>query len=264
VHKKETGVITLDNSQPNYVLLNFEKFQQADSARLVRQLVRDHRIDFVVLDEIQNVKQRNPKSESLRRKLVKVLLSQATDSNPDLHVLGMSATPVINNLYEGKALLELIKGFEFQELKTKSTIANASALHEKLILHGIRYRPNYSQRIVTHYPGLDGQHLLPDLLKAAKEGLLATERTLLEAKLPTVVSLIKSGTLIYSHYKSQMIPPLQNAVRQAGFSTGLFTGDDKEGLDAFLNKKIDVLIGTAPIGTGVDRLQFVCNRLIVI
>jgi hypothetical protein len=26
---------------------------------------------------------------------------------------------------------------------------------------------------------------------------------------------------------------------------------------------VDVLIGTAPVGTGVDGLQYVCNRLVV-
>jgi len=44
----------------------------------------------------------------------------------------MSATPVINNLYEAKALLEMTRGEKFDELKTFSTIANALAMHEKI------------------------------------------------------------------------------------------------------------------------------------
>ena len=108
---------------------------------MVRRLVEKHQIDFVVLDEIQSVKQRTPKVASKRRQVVSGLLSAASDKNPDLCVLGMSATPVINNLYEAKALLELVKGVEFNDLQTFSSIANASAMHEKLILYGIRYRP---------------------------------------------------------------------------------------------------------------------------
>jgi hypothetical protein len=50
----------------------------------------------------------------------------------------MSATPVINNLYEAKALLEMTRGEKFDELKTFSTIANALAMHEKLMLYGTR------------------------------------------------------------------------------------------------------------------------------
>jgi len=61
----------------------------------------------------------------------------------------MNATPVINNLYEAKALLKMTRGEKFDELKTFSTIANVLAMHEKLMLHGIRYRPNYKIAIAT-------------------------------------------------------------------------------------------------------------------
>ena len=48
-----------------------------------------------------------------------------------------------------------------------------------------------------------------------------------------------------------------------GWKVGFYTGDDKTGLEGFLNGDIDVLIGSSAIGTGVDGLQQVCNRLIV-
>jgi len=71
----------------------------------------------------------------------------------------MSATPVINNLYEAKALLEMTRGEKFDELKTFSTIANALAMHEKLMLHGIRHRPNYKIAIAFYiYPNCDGSN----------------------------------------------------------------------------------------------------------
>ena len=63
----------------------------------------------------------------------------------------MSAAPVINNLYEAKALLEITRGEKFDELKTFSTIANALAMHEKLMLYGIRYRPNYKIAIAESF-----------------------------------------------------------------------------------------------------------------
>ncbi len=44
---------------------------------------------------------------------------------------------------------------------------------------------------------------------------------------------------------------------------GFFTGDDKSGKEAFIHGNLDVLIATAAIGTGVDGLQHVCNRLII-
>jgi len=148
--------------------LNFETFQQPDSAAMVRQLVKHHQIDFVVLDEIQSVKQRTPKVASKRRQVVAGLLSTASDKNPNLCVLGMSATPVINNLYEAKALLELVKGVEFNDLKTFSSYPNATAMHQKLILYGIRYRPRYSQTIETDFKEIPGNDYLPRLQRCAK------------------------------------------------------------------------------------------------
>jgi len=47
------------------------------------------------------------------------------------------------------------------------------------------------------------------------------------------------------------------------WKVGFYTGEDKTGLDGFLEGDIDVLIGSSAIGTGVGGLQRVCSRLIV-
>jgi len=180
----------------------------------------------------------------------------------------MSATPVINNLYEAKALLEMTKGEKFDELKTFSMIANALAIHEKLMLYGIRYRPNYKIAIAESFPEISGEHLRPQLITAIKTSPLAVEQVLLSAKIDTIISHLKTGTLIYTHYVDGMVEPLHKAIAAAGYKVGLFTGveDAKERDSAkqkFIAREIDILIGTAPIGTGVDGLQYVCDRLII-
>jgi len=231
---------------------------------MVRRLVEKHQINMVVLDEIQSVKQRTPKVESKRRQVVSGLLSAASDKNPNLCVLGMSATPVINNLYEAKALLELVKGVEFDDLKTFSSIANASAMHEKLILYGIRYRPRYSQTIETEFKEISGDEYLERLRGLKKGAILDLERVLLDAKIETILAALKKGTLVYTHYLTGLVGPLRRAIEKAGFKVGLFTGEDKSGLEPFKKGKVDVLIGSVPVGTGVDGLQYVCNRMIVV
>lgn len=180
----------------------------------------------------------------------------------------MSATPVINNLYEAKALLEMTKGEKFDELKTFSMIANALAMHEKLMLHGIRYRPNYKIAIAESFPEISGEHLRPQLITAIKTSPLAVEQVLLSAKIDTIIAHLKTRTLIYTHYVEGMVEPLHKAIAAAGYKVGLFTGveDTKERDSAkqkFIAREIDILIGTAPIGTGVDGLQYVCDRLII-
>ncbi|TYQ26379.1 methyltransferase domain-containing protein [Pseudanabaena sp. UWO311] len=270
IYQKERGEISVDRNQHNYLILNFEKFQQPYSAELVGNILNHHQIDFVVIDEIQNVKQRdpNPNKESKRRKTLNYLLSEASRQNPELCVLGMSATPVINNLYEAKALLEMTRGEEFDELKTFSTIANALAMHEKLMLHGIRYRPNYKIAIAESFPEISGEHLRPQLIAAIKTSPLAVEQILLSAKIDTIIAHLQTGTLIYTHYVDGMVEPLRKAIAAAGYKVGLYTGvqeteERNSAKEKFIAREIDILIGTAPIGTGVDGLQYVCDRLII-
>ena len=81
---KNAARFDLIPTKHTYLVLNFETFQQPDSAAMVRRLVEKHQIDFVVLDEIQSVKQRTPKVTSKRRQVVSGLLSAAseTESRP--------------------------------------------------------------------------------------------------------------------------------------------------------------------------------------
>jgi hypothetical protein len=44
----------------------------------------------------------------------------------------------------------------------------------------------------------------------------------------------------------------------------VYTGTDKSGLGGFLSGDIDVLVASSPVGTGLDGLQTVCNRLVML
>jgi hypothetical protein len=96
----------------------------------------------VIVDEIHYAKQRS-EDISQRRQLVAALTTLAAERNPDLHVLGMSATPVINNLQEGKSMVELVTGLAHDELDTRPTVPNCMALHQRLVTLGIRWMPEY-------------------------------------------------------------------------------------------------------------------------
>lgn len=61
-------------------------------------------IDFIVIDEIHYAKQREAGTlMSKRKRLVQGMVLEAAKKNSDLCVLGMSGTPVINTLQEGKS-----------------------------------------------------------------------------------------------------------------------------------------------------------------
>ena len=266
VHVKEEArdldALAIIPSRSTYLILNYESFQQPWSPAFVADLTARHQVDFVVLDEIQLARQRHEAVESRRRRTLADLVDRASARNPDLGVLAMSATPVINNLVEAVKLLELTTGLDFSALPTAPTISNAIRTHEKLVLHGIRTHPNYPQSIVTTFPEVDGTPSVADYLAVPRRRPAEMDRVSLEAKLPLLIPELRAGTFIYSHYTTSLIPPLRAAVERAGLTTGLYTGEDKSGLDDFLSGAVDVLIDSAPIGTGVDGLQRVCNRLI--
>ncbi len=88
---KERGTLNLDEAKPNYLLLNYESFQLRDSQAFVKALIREHKIDFIVLDEVHSAKSRG-QVESKRRQLINYLLGEAAKINSDLRVLAMSAT----------------------------------------------------------------------------------------------------------------------------------------------------------------------------
>ena len=56
---------------------------------------------------------------------------------------------------------------------------------------------------------------------------------------------------------------LYDAISARGYRVGFFTGEMKDGLNAFRDGRLDVLIGSSAVGTGVDGLQQVCSQLII-
>jgi len=245
---------------PRYLVLNYEMFQQPGSEDAVRSFAAHHRTDLIVIDEIHYAKHRNEDVDaSKRRTLIGELERLSSAKNPGLRVLGMSSTPVINELYEGKSLVELVSGSPL-DVETTATVANCMKLHRALMNLGVRWVPNYSVSIATQKPSVDCSAVVDEISESRT--VLDLELALTKARLPEILKNIQPKTFIYTHLISGIDRVLQTALEAAGWKVGFFTGDDKEGLDGFLHGDIDVLIGTSAIGTGVDGLQSVCQPLI--
>jgi hypothetical protein len=73
------------------------------------------------------------------------------EKNIHVKVLGLSATPVINNLMEGRSLLELMTGKIYDDVATKPTIPNAVTPYEKLSMNSVRELPQYNIDIHTEH-----------------------------------------------------------------------------------------------------------------
>ena len=265
-----------DRNKYNYLLLNYEKFQQGNTEGRFQDLNKNNLVDFIVLDEIHNAKQRD-KDESKRRGAVMRLIGRSVEMNPNFHLLGMSATPVINNLIEAKSLLQLITGKQFDDISTRGTITNALKVFNQLLLNGIRYIPKYSIVLKeltgnnTNNLNIDGGSLIESLKSNSSKDYLGLEKILLEAKIDSIKDYLSPKTILYTYFTDDNKIPLQIArfIESQGYSFGFYIGEQstkerETSKDSFVNGDTDILIASRTIGTGVDGLQDVCNRMILL
>jgi superfamily II DNA or RNA helicase len=259
--------VKYDPDKYKYLVMNYDKLNQRYSVNQILKLV-EQRIDFLILDEIHFSKIRD-EYRSMRRKNLDGLLSYARKKNPDIKILGLSATPVVNNLREGRSLLELITGKVYDDVATNPTVANAVALYEKLTTLSIRQIPEYKIAIDKQEVDVETPRPFGTSLKMLHKNPLAIEEHLTNARIEEIIKRISGQTIIYSEYVNSIDPSeptivqkIADAVEKAGYSFGFYIGNDRSGLDRFLKKKIQVLIASRPISTGVDGLQSICSNLI--
>ena len=174
----------------------------------------------------------------------------------------MSATPVINNLAEGKSLLEIITGKRYDDISTNPTIPNANTLYQKLSMLSIREMPEY--KIYRNEENVEVIAEIPkDVgIKELKRNPLLIEQFLTDARIPEIIKRIKGKTIIYTEYVTGIIPKLRMAVGDAGYTFTEYTGSFRD-LKSFTEKNVQVLIASKPISIGLDGIQKVCNNLII-
>ncbi len=245
----------------HYIILNHEMFQQPSSSHDIRQLVDRYKIDLIVVDEIHRCKQRSD-DPSKRRQMVLALITNAAERNPDLHVLGMSATPVINNLKEGKSLVELVTGVEHSDLGEKATLNNCMRLHQALVTIGIRSRVKPKININRVSIPIDCTHLVNELRENGTS-ILKMEQILTRARIPAILKELCPKTIIYTHYIEGIVEQLKDAIEAKGWTVGFHLGGDKSGRNSFIDGSTDILIASSAMAVGVDGFQRVCNRLIL-
>ena len=128
--------LTNGSSAHRYLVLNYEMFQPQTSPGNISRFLENQTPDFVAVDEIHFAKQVSPDSISHRREMVIAMIAKSTDANPGLHVLGMSATPVINNLHEGRRMVEMVTSQGYPDLEVRPSVNNAMRVHQHLVRLG--------------------------------------------------------------------------------------------------------------------------------
>lgn len=285
IYEKSMKDVTFEEGKNNYLIMNYEFFQQGDrSENQLYEFMERNRIDYVMLDEVHSVKQRKEDNSlstdemieqgflSKRRRLMVKFLNDIKIKNPDIYFMVMTATPIINNLIEAKKLLEMLQGEKYNELNTTNrNIKSGLEFHKHLVINGLRYEhipKNKNGEVIKRNVipiDINGDDLLDRL-----EGVVydhQIEQIVLEHKLEGVRPYIRKGTMMFTYYVDGIVKPIKEYCEDMGFRVGLYTGsqntDEREKVkEMFQSGEVDMVIGSLPIGTGVDGFQEVCDRLI--
>ena len=252
----------LKRGRGTFLIVNYEKFgieSGKDSVEYISKL----RPDLLVFDEVQIAKYRgyNKAKHSKRREALMTLRREFSNQS---RCLVMTATPVLNDLTEGKSVLELLTG-EKMGIETRSTHRNAMEMHRLYYRYGLRVNPDPSVVNRIDVP-TERTDLLP-LMPTKGEDYLTIEPILLQAKLDAVRDFIRPGVVIYSYYVAELAPMIKKFVEDLGFSAARYTGDEdaterEENQRKFMIGELDVLIGSSAMALGVDGLQTRCDRMI--
>jgi 2-polyprenyl-3-methyl-5-hydroxy-6-metoxy-1,4-benzoquinol methylase len=174
----------------------------------------------------------------------------------------MSATPVINNLREGRSLVELVTGVERSDLGDRATINNCMSLHQAFVTLGIRSRVKPKIKIDRVTLPVDCTHLV-DKIREEGTSILKMEQILTNARIPSILKELRPKTIVYTHYVEGIVDQLKEAIEAEGWTVGFHMGGDKSGRNNFIDGSVDVLIASSAMATGVDGFQRVCDRLIL-
>ena len=257
-----------------YIIYNYEKFQGNNGAEeTINRLLETNKIDFICLDEVQNVKVRDTDNASSRSQFINNFIVRAREKNSELKTLVMSATPCINNLQEVRSIIELLTGVEHEEIGSRNTIANIHAAYKALLINGFRYVPKYNIEIVERTIDIDCSRdveLYNALVSQDKGDISGIEYILAQKKLDSIKNELKSGTIVYATWVVGMAEMLVSNIKKWGYSVESYNGESgnkegrKEVLDRFLSGRTDILVCSKPISTGVDGLQKHCNKMVIV
>ena len=273
--KPNNWQVNLVKDKTNFVIVNHERLQDRFSENLLEFCV-NFQSEMIVIDEIHQSKSRKETSTSQRRELIKEFIRLSSNLKEELKVLGLSATPVINNLYEGRSLIELVTEKVLVDVRGDD-INSCMNLYQHFILNSIRMNPGNLSRTKIIKKDIETSNLIEEIIEINNSPKLVKyhdlEKLFVIPKLKILEEVIEKGvkTIIFITLIQGTLIPITNWLKDKNKKFSIYTGDDKEAanegfvdsLDEFINGDTEILVATIQCaGTGIDGLQTVCNKAI--
>lgn len=259
-----------------YLLINYDKFSQDYAKKLADTIACNH-IDYVVLDEVQNVKVRNRKTTSERHVQVGYLMSQIRKCNPNIKTSALTGTPVLNDIMEAKSIVEITTGEEVSGVKNnRVTLPNVVEANKALLLNGFRYCPtipiNHTTRNIEIECSPETERQIRRLCYMGRNTFyseLESILTIAKINSPEVINELKPGTIVYLlfPYKNNTATEVVRKIESLGFKVGTYFGctvDKHQAYSDFVEGRTDILVASSPVCEGVDGLQNRCDNMIIL
>ena len=261
----------IESCDSAYIIINYDKFSSGSLSTKDKmdEFIETVRPQFICFDELHNAKARDEEASIRNGNLIYFRKHSKEVYGDNFKVLGMTATPLINNLNEVRSLLELITGEEFSEIGNRNTIENIHLAYKNLLLHGFRYVPNYGINVVNTEVKIDGKELKDQLIDLKNSDVNTIEGIFVNDKMESVKNDLTQGTIVYTTFIEKIVPKIEKKLKEFGISYARYTGKETAEeratiLKSFGRKEFDVLVASSPITTGVDGLQKFCNKMVMI
>ena len=253
-----------------FFVLHYEELQNVDAL----SALTSQQFDCLCIDEVHFVKQRSGKEETLRRVTLETLRKAARTS------IGLTGTPLVNELAEPMAILQLLSlhdpQFDYARL-SNHRMSDVADVFEAMLPHIVRRR---KKDVLLHLPACDVRTidlpLMEDLVERVQEiscwpriqtsmALLALRRLSLEAKLPYIRERARKAkkllvlTYLTDEVSEKIMEDLEDFFPgQVAHINGSIPRPQREQmLDSFRNPQgVRVLVGTiGTIGVGLTLFE---------
>lgn len=272
-----------DMTKHNYLIFNYEKGQQKYSQELFDSVLDKYKVDYIVFDEVQSVKQTG-KNSSTRRNNFQTFRNNAVEWY-DSYVSVLTATPYTNSIFEVVSILSLMTGDNYSHLKTRNILKNTIAVENLLNSLGVcattEAKNIYGKAVKanTHIDEVLGDNNTFALFKKSiNDGPLAIYQSTLQEKLKYlyVCDKIKKGerTIIYTQFTDGIVEKTKEFLTEYGFKVCEYTGTNKDTAPytdkngkvnwELVKEDYDIILASKPIAVGVDGLQKVCNKMVIL
>lgn len=267
----------IDESKHNYILINYEKLQIKEySIELLNKILK-LKIDKITFDETQNLKEADESDKKIRRRNAEYFVNNVRKNNPNIQISVLTATPIVNNLFEPKSILKLLTGKKYDEINSHKSLDNLLNIHALIMSVGIRFILPINMEYKEDILNINGNSIYDKIFTNDENGIIKYKnknyvndyKLMLPLKLNAILPYLKKGVIIYSHFVEGFIDETREFLQKHGYSVAVFTGEEKPsegngGLDDFMSGKCDILVTSDPITTGMNGLQFVSDTLIPI